>query len=400
MTDTAQPLAGIRILDMATVLAAPMSATLCADLGAEVVKLELPDGSDALRALAPVKEGMPLYWKVTNRGKKGLSLDVRTPEGRQILLDLIRDMDVLVENFRPGTLEKWGLGPEVLHGINPRLLILRLTAFGQGGPLASRPGFGRIFEAMSGLTQLAGEEGGQPLHMNFPIGDTIAGLFGAFALAAELVKLRSDPAARGVVVDLSATEAVMRLLEPLPVEREQLGITRGRTGNRATYTAPSSMYRTADGTHITLVASSDATFRRLCDAIGEPALATDPRFANNVSRTAHSIELEALLSAWFARHSFAEAVAALAESGAPFTKVYDIDDVLADPHFQARQAVIRLPDPDLGSIPAPCVVPRVQGRTPLSPRSGPAIGEHNAEVLGTIGLDAAALAGLKARGVI
>ena len=238
------PLAGVRILDMATVLAAPFAATLCADLGAEVVKLELPDGSDPLRSLAPVKDGLPLYWKVTNRGKKGITLDVRKPQGRALCLKLVASFDVLVENFRAGTLERWGIGPQVLFEANPRLVLLRLTGFGQSGPNATRPGFARIFEAMSGLTNLTGQPDGPPLHMNFPIGDTVAGVFGAFAITSELVRLKADPSARGIEIDLSATEALMRMLEPLAVEREQLGLVRRRSGNLASYTAPSNMYRT------------------------------------------------------------------------------------------------------------------------------------------------------------
>jgi crotonobetainyl-CoA:carnitine CoA-transferase CaiB-like acyl-CoA transferase len=396
----AGPLAGVRILDMATVLAAPFAATLCADLGAEVVKLELPDGSDPLRSLAPVKDGVPLYWKVSNRGKRGITLDVRKAEGRALFLQLIAGFDVLVENFRAGTLERWGLDMATLLEANPRLVVLRVTGFGQTGPHATRPGFARIFEAMSGLTNLTGEADGPPMHMNFPIGDTVAGLFGAFAITAELVRVRTDPDARGVQIDLSATEAMLRMLEPLAVEREQLGTVRSRSGNLASYTAPSNMYCSADGQHFTLVASSDGIFARLCQSMGAPELAADERFGTNPQRVRHCAALDALLTAWFAERSYTTISATLEAAGVPFSKAYTIDDILADPHFQAREAIIRLPDEELGSVPAPCIVPRVPGRGLPTPHAGPRIGEHNAEVYAGLGLDAAALAALKRIGVV
>lgn len=385
---------------MATVLAAPFAATLCADLGAEVIKLELPDGSDALRSLAPVKDGRALYWKVSNRGKRGITLDVRKPQGKALLLQLVSRVDVLVENFRAGTLERWGLDAETLLAANPRLVVLRVTGFGQTGPNASRPGFARIFEAMSGLTNLTGEAGGPPLHMNFPIGDTVAGLFGAFAIAAELVRLKADPEAKGVQIDLSATEALLRMLEPLAVERELLGTVRARSGNLASYTAPSNMYRSADGQHFTLVASSEPIFRRLCLAIGRPDLLEDARFKTNPLRVQHSVELDALLQAWFAGRSYEAIYRALEAAELPFSKAYTIDDILADPHFQAREAIVRLPDADYGSVPAPCIVPRVPGRNLPIPRSGPDVGEHNAEVYAELGLDEAKQRALRGAGVI
>jgi crotonobetainyl-CoA:carnitine CoA-transferase CaiB-like acyl-CoA transferase len=395
-----QALAGVRILDMATVVAAPFGAALCADLGAEVIKLELPDGSDPLRGLAPVKDGMPLYWKVTNRGKQGVTLDVRKPEGRELFLQLLPHTDVLVENFRSGTLERWGLDMATLHAANPRLVVLRLTGFGQSGPYRQRAGFARIFEAMSGLTNLTGDAGGPPMHMNFPIGDLIAGLFAATAIAAEMVRMRTDPNALGVEIDLSATEALMRVLEPLAVEHEQLGVVRSRTGNLASYTAPSNMYVSADGVYFSLVASSDATWRRLCQALDMPDLLADARFATNPQRVRHGVELDALLKDWFGQRSYATVSAALDASEVPYSKTYTIEDILRDPQVQAREAIVRLPDPELGSVPAPCIVPRVAGRPTVPTRTGPLLGEHNAEVYGRLGLDAAALDRLRALGVI
>jgi crotonobetainyl-CoA:carnitine CoA-transferase CaiB-like acyl-CoA transferase len=391
---------GVRILDMATVLAAPFGATLCADYGADVVKLELPDGSDPLRGLQPVKDGLGLWFKVANRGKRGLSLDVRKARGRELLLQMLPDFHVLVENFRTGTMDRWGLDTKTLLAANPRLVILRLTGFGQTGPYAARPGFARIFEAMSGFTNLTGEEGGKPMHMNFPVGDAVAGLFAAFAIAAEVARLRGDPQATGCEVDLSATEALFRLLDPLAVEHEQLGQVRRPAGNCASYTAPSNMYMSRERVFFSLVASSNPIFARLACAVSRPEWVTDLRFATNPARVAHLHELDEMLAAWFVARPWMEIEATLVAEGVPFSKVYSIEDIERDPQFLAREAIVRLPDAHYGSLPAPCIVPRVPGRVMPIPRTGPDTGEHNAEILGAYGLDARQLAELRAEGVI
>ncbi|QNN57525.1 CoA transferase [Diaphorobacter ruginosibacter] len=391
---------GVRILDMATVLAAPVGATLCADHGAEVIKLELPDGSDALRGLQPVKNGNPLWWKVANRGKKGITLDVRKPLGRELFLELIPHFDVLIENFRTGTLDRWGLDMETLHARNPRLIVVRLTGFGQTGPYAQRPGYARIFEAMSGFTNLTGEKGGTPLHSNYPIGDYVAGLFCAFSVAMEIARLRGDPSMTGTEVDLSATEALFRLLDPLAVEYEQMNYVRGPEGNCASYTAPSNMYRTRDGGSLSLVASSNPIFARLCQAIGQPLLAQDPRFSTNPARVEHLGTLDQIISKWFSEHGTEEVVQALEAAQIPFSKTNSIEDILQDPHFKARGAVMRLPDPDYGSIPSPCIVPRVVGQVLDAPATGPATGQHNQDVYSRLGVSAERLAQLQALGVV
>lgn len=393
-------LSGVCILDMATVLAGPAGATLCADHGADVVKLELPDGSDALRHLQPVKDGNALWWKVANRGKRGITLDVRKPRGREILLKMLPRFDVLVENFRSGTMDRWGLDIDTLHNANPRLVVVRLTGFGQTGPYRTRPGFARIFEAMSGFTNLTGEAGGSPLHTNFPVGDSIASVFCAFSIAAEIARLRGDPDAPGSEVDLSATEAMFRLLDPLPVEHEQLKQVRQPVGNSTTYTAPSNMYRSRDSIYFSMVASSGGTYARLCHAVEHPEWLTDPRFATNAERVRHMKTLDDGLSQWFGERPFSEIHARLTEYDIPFSKVYSIEDIKADPHFQARQAIIRLPDPDYGSLPAPCIVPRVVGHESPIPRTGPSVGEHNAEIYAEFGIDAAELAQLRAQQVV
>ncbi len=397
------PLQGIRILDMATVVAAPFAATLCADMGAEVVKLELPNGSDPLRSLAPVMDEHALYWKVANRGKKGITLDVRQAEGRELFLKLLPNFDVLVENFRTGTLDRWGLDIETLHRHNSSLIVLRLTGFGQTGPYASRPGFARIFEAMSGFANLTGEDGRPPQHMNYPLGDVIAGLFGAFSISTALAgrKARADGVGfKGCEIDLSATEALFRLLDPLAAEFQHMGLARARAGSRATYTAPSNIYQSSDEHWLTLVGSSDVTFTRLCSAMGRPDLAGDERFSSNANRITHTAYIDGLVAQWCGSLPLAELSRLLDQHQVPHSKVYTIEDIVNDEQVKARGGIIQLPDPELGQIAAPCIVPRFSGHDMTAPRTGPGVGEHNAEVYATVGLSEDALAGLRSRAVL
>ena len=380
------PLSGVRILDMATVIAGPFATTLCADLGAEVVKLELPAGNDALRTMAPVKDQHSLYWKVTNRGKQGITLDVRTPQGRELLLKMLPSFDVLVENFRNGTFDQWGLDIKTLHQANPQLIVLRLTGFGQTGPYARRPGFARIFEAMSGFTHLTGAADGAPQHMNYPLGDVVAGLFGAFSIATALVESAKTPDMSGREIDLSATEAMIRLLDPLAVEYEQLNYLRERTGSRATYTAPSNIYKTSDNIWVSIVGSSDAIFKRLCAAMRMTDLITNTKFINNQARLANLDELDQMIANWCSLQTFESLRLTLDQHEVPFTKVYNVNDVLNDPHFIERKTIIRLPDEDFGSIPAPCIVPRFSGVAEHIPHTGSKTGAHNRSFYSQLGL--------------
>src|SRR5262249_48444673 len=274
-------LAGLRILDLATVVAGPFAATLLADLGAHVVKVELPDGRDGLRQLPPHKDGVPLWWKGGHRHKKGISLAVRPAEGRALFLRLLAGFDVLVENFRTGTMDKWGLDAATLFGANPRLTILRVTGFGQTGPYRARPGFARIFDAMSGFTALNGPKGGPPMNLGYPISDAIAGLFGAMAILAAAFDRLRHPDSPGQEIDLAATEAIFRVLDFLAVEYDQLGIVRERLGNLSAYAAPSNIYATRDGKWLSMAVSAQSIFERLCQAIDRPDLLADPRYADN-----------------------------------------------------------------------------------------------------------------------
>ncbi|MYN14208.1 CoA transferase [Pusillimonas sp. TS35] len=398
--NTGPVLRGTRILDMATFLAAPFAATLCADLGADVVKLELPSGTDPLRSLAPVKGPHSIHAKVTNRGKRGITLDVRKEEGRDLFLRMLPSFDVLVENFRTGTLDSWGLDIKTLHRANPKLIVLRLTGFGQTGPDAKRPGFARIFEAMSGFANLVGEPTGGPQHMNYALGDMIAGLFGAFSITAALAERRVAENMPGREIDLSAVEAMFRLLETLPAEYEELGVTRQRAGACATYTAPSNIYETADGVWVTIVASSDAIFRRLCMAMQREHLLVDPRYQTLGSRVQNLHAIDAEVASWCKDTDLEQVRAALTKHEVPHNRINSIADVFAEPQFKARDAIIRMRDPDFGTLAAPCVVPRFSGCPTPVPESGPNIGQHSIEVYRSLGLSTAEMDRLVAAGVI
>lgn len=396
-TPTQGPLRGVRILDLATVVAAPFAGTLCADMGAEVIKVELPEGGDALRSLAPVWQGHELFWKVANRGKKGITLDVRQPAGREVFLRMLPQFDVLLENFRTGTMDAWGLDIQTLHAHNPNLIVLRLTGFGQTGPYAKRPGFARVFEAMSGFTHLTGESDGPPQHMNYPLGDAIAGLFGAFAISTALAERARTPPDqyKGSEIDLAATEALFRLLDPLAAEMQFMQVVRQRSGSRATYTAPSNVYQSADGQWITIVGTGNPIFERICKAMGRPDLLTDPRFSNNIERTRHLVELDQEVAAWCGQHPMSVVMQCLDAQEAPYGRINSIAQAAADPQFQSRQALIDLPDEDLGSVKAPCIVPRFVGRDWPVPHTGPSRGQDNAAFYSALGLTEQELVALR-----
>jgi len=400
MTDRTGPLGGLKIIDISTVVAGPFAAGLLGDYGADVLKVEMPGAGDSLRALAPHKDGAPLWWKVTNRNKRGITLDLRQPEGRELLAKLVAEADVLVENFRPGTLDGWGINRDWLQAINPRLTILRLTGFGQDGPYAKHPGFARIFESMSGFTQICGEEHGRPLHLGYPISDAVAGLFGALGIVAALHDLAKNPGKRGQEIDCSATEAMLRTLEFLAIEYDQLGTVRTRSGNRSQYAAPGNVYRTGDGKWASIAASTQSIFERLCTALGIRELLQDERFATNPARVRHYKALDESVGAAIGKLTLAELRETLTKHEVGFSPIYDIADVFADPQFAARQAIVAVPDSELGSVRMQGVVPRFSETPGAVRRAGPTLGEHNDEVYRGLGLTAAQIAGLKARKVI
>jgi crotonobetainyl-CoA:carnitine CoA-transferase CaiB-like acyl-CoA transferase len=394
------PLAGLRILDISTVIAGPFASTLLADLGAEVLKVEMPGAGDALRRLPPHKDGIPLWWKVTNRNKKGISLDLRKPDGKALLGRLIAEHDVLVENFRTGTLDDWGITRAWLQDINPRLSILRVTGFGQTGPYRSTPGFARVFEAMSGFTRMCGEEGGTPLHLGYPISDAIGGLFGAIGILADLHRLKNDPDARGQEIDCAVTEAMLRTLDFLAIEYDQLGTVRTQSGNRSQFAAPGNIYATSDGKWASIAASTQSIFERFCRALGLQHLLADARFADNPSRVKNWQAIDAIVGDAIGRLTLEELRSRLHAHEVGFSPIYDAADVFADPHFIARNTIVSVADEELGDIRMQCVVPRFS-ETPVSVRrAGPSHGQHNDETFSALGLTADEIARLRVAGTI
>lgn len=394
------PLAGLKILDIATIVAGPLAAGLLADLGADVVKVEKPGTGDALRALAPHKDGIPLWWKVTNRNKRCVTLDLRMPEAKEVLARLLADRDVLVENFRPGTLDRWGITGEWLRDINPRLTILRMTGFGQTGPRSNRPGFARVFEAMSGFTQICGEEGGPPLHLGYPISDAIGGLFGALGVLAALYRLQADPQSGGQEIDCSITEAMLRALEFSVIEHDQLGVARTRSGNRSQYAAPGNIYQTRDGKWASIAASSQVIFERFCRALDLGDLPGDPRYADNPARVVNQVELDRIVSAEIGKLSLAELGEKLHAEQVGFSPIQDAADVAVDPHFMARGTIVSVPDAELGEVRMQGVVPRFS-ETPGSVRyAGLAMGADNGAIYESLGFTEAEIAALRSKLVI
>jgi len=394
------PLAGLKVIDLSTVVAGPLAATLLADYGADVLKVELPDGRDGLRHLPPFKDGVPLWWKVGNRNKRAITLDVRQPDGRELFLRLLSDAVVLVENFRPGTLDRWGLSSGVLFGIQPKLTVLRVTGFGQTGPYRDRPGFARIFDAMSGFTYLNGTEETGPLNLGYPVSDAVAGLFGALAVVSAVLQVVRNPSALGQEIDLSATEAMFRLLDFSAIEYDQLGTVRGRMGNRSSYSAPSNIYKTRDDRWLSLAISTQSVFERFAAAIGCGWMLDDERFKDNVSRTRNVDELDALVAERIASEDLADVYVRLTDSGVTCSPVNSIADVFADPHFNDRGMVVNVDDARLGSVRMQCVVPRFS-RTPGSVRrTGPELGADNMDIFRELGLSEERVAELKANRVI
>jgi crotonobetainyl-CoA:carnitine CoA-transferase CaiB-like acyl-CoA transferase len=394
------PLAGLRVLDISTVIAGPFAATMLADLGAEVLKVEMPDTGDALRRLAPHKDGIPLWWKVTNRNKQGITLDLRKPEGKALLGKLVAKHDVLVENFRTGTLDGWGITRDWLQGINPRLTILRVTGFGQTGPYKGTPGFARVFEAMSGFTRMCGEEGGTPLHLGYPISDPIGGLFGALGILAELYRIKDNPDARGQEIDCAVAEAMMRTLEFLAIEYDQLGVVRTASGNRSQYAAPGNIYATSDGKWASIAASTQSIFERFCKALDLEYLIADPRFIDNPSRVKNNQAIDRIVSDAISRLTLDQLRERMHANEVGFSPIYDAADVFADPHFIARETIVKVPDHELGDVRMQCVVPRFS-ETPVAVRNtGPSLGQHNEQTYGGLGLMPEDIARLRAAKII
>ncbi|RST08908.1 CoA transferase [Streptomyces sp. WAC07149] len=391
------PLAGLKVIDTATLFAGPFAATLLGDYGAEVVKIEHPDGDPARRYGAQA-DGVPVWWKVVARNKRSATLDLHTDEGRLLFRRLAADADLVVENFRPGTLERWGLDYATLSAHNPRLVLLRMTGFGQTGPYAHRPGFGTVGEAMSGLAHLTGNPDGPPTLPSFPLADAVAGLTAAFAA---LTALRArELTGRGQVVDLSIVESMLGVLAGPLTTYDLTGVMPTRQGNRSPNNAPRNVYRTKDGHWVAVAATTVSVAERVVRLVGRPELADEPWFATGAGRAAHTGELDAAVGGWIAERPRDEVVDAFDRAQAAIGAVYDFADVLQDPHLTARRSIVSVPDPELDAIRMPDVAFRLSG-TPGSVRwAGPRLGEHTAEILGELGVGGEELSALAERGVI
>jgi succinyl-CoA---D-citramalate CoA-transferase len=398
----AGPLDGVRVLELGTLLAGPFAARLLADLGAEVIKVEAPDRPDPVREWGSGSvRGRRLWWPTHGRNKKCVTLDLRLPEGQALCLRLVERCDAVIENFRPGTLERWNLGYERLREARPGLVLVRISGYGQDGPYRDRAGYASVAEAMSGLRYLTGFPGEPPPRLGVSLGDSLGALFAVQGLLAALYQ-RDALGGAGQVVDVSLVESCFALVESVPAEYAALGHVRQPAGTRLDGIAPSNIFRSRDGRWVVIAANQDTVFARLCSAMGRPELSADERFVDHRARGEHQDELESIVGEWAARYDARELDRILNEAGVVAGPVYTIEDVFADPHFRARQMIVDHEDPEIGPVAGPNVAPRFS-RTPGSVRwSGPPQpGAHNGEIYGElVGLDEAELRELKRAGVI
>ena len=374
-------LSGVRVADISNFLAAPMASMFLGDYGAEVVKVEHPSRGDEMRFWGENKNGVGLYYKVINRNKKSVTADLRTPIGVEIVKRLVRTADVVIENYRPGTLEKWGLGYDVLSEVNPRIVMLRITGFGQTGPYSHKPGFGTLAEAFAGAAHITGFPDRPPLLPAFGLGDSTAGLAGAFLTMVALFE-RERHGGRGQVVEFAIYEPLLTLLGPQVVNYDQLGLVQERSGSRLPFTAPRNTYRTRDGKWVAIAGSAQSIFERICRALERPELIADPRFRDNRIRMENAAELDAELQSAIERFDLDALIRRFEQHEAAVAPVNNVAQIFADPHYAARQNITAVPDEELGG---PLRMQNVVGNFSRTPgairRAGPRLGEHNREVL-------------------
>lgn len=395
------PLQGLRVVEMGQLLAGPFVGSRCADFGAEVIKVEAPGSGDPIRSWGRLQhEGKTLWWPIMARNKKSVSINLRAAEGQELARSLIAQADVLIENFKPGTLERWGMSPEQLHALNPGLVIVRVSGFGQTGPYAARPGFASVGEAMSGLRYINGYPDMPPPRYGISLGDTLTALF-AFEGMMMALYHRDRNGGRGQVVDAAITESCFAMLESTVTEYSKAGEVRQPSGTGLAKIAPSNIYPARDGTYVVIAANVDAMFRRLTQAMGQPHLADDPRFVTHIARGENAELLDSMIATWSASLDMADLTARLEQFGVVFGPINSIAEVVQDPHFRERGMVRDHHDDDFGTITVPGVFP-VLSETPgdiawLGPQQ---VGAHNAEIYARIGLGEETIEDLKARGVI
>lgn len=393
------PLKGIKVIELGTLIAGPSCARVLAEFGAEVIKIESPQGGDQLRQWRKMHGDTSLWWYVQSRNKKSVTVNLRVPEGQEIVRKLAAGADIVIENFRPGALEKWNLGWEQLSAINPRLIMVRLSGYGQSGPYRDRPGFGVVAEAMGGMRYVTGYPDRPPVRLGISIGDSIAALHGVIG-AMMALHHRDVNGGRGQFVDVALYEAVFSMMESLVPEFDVLGFVRERAGNALPGIVPSNTYPTRDGKFVIIGANNDSIFKRLMTAIGRADLASDPQLATNAGRVSRTEEIDRATAAWTQQHDLEQVLAVLERAEVPSGKVYDAADIVRDAHYAARGMLEQHALPDGKPVKLPGIVPKLSETPGVTEWLGPALGAHNAEVLGALGYSEIEQRELKQRGVI
>ncbi len=386
------------MLELGQLIAGPFAAKTLADFGAEVIKIEPPGSGDPLRKWRMLKDGTSVWWQVQSRNKRSLALDLRASEGQDIVRALAGAADVLVENFRPGALEGWGLAPETLMQANPRLVVLRISGYGQTGPYRDRPGFGLVAEAMGGLRHLTAEPGRVPVRVGVSIGDTLASLHGVIGILIALHERKRS--GRGQVIDVGLYEAVFNCMESLLPEYSAFGAVRGPGGSALPGIAPTNAYKCSGGHYVLVAGNGDSIFKRLMAAIGRPDLAADPELADNTGRVARVEELDRAIGEWTAGRSVEEVLAVLDGASVPAGRIYTVADIAADPHYRARGMIESVRMDDGSTLEVPGIVPKLSRTPGAQRRNAPALGQDTDAVLREIGLTAEQIAALKARGIV
>ena len=398
MPDTNGALAGVRVIEMGQLIAGPFAGKTLGDFGAEIIKIEAPGAGDPLRNWRLLKDGTSVWWQVQSRNKRSIALDLRSVEGQDVARKLIAEADVLIENFRPGTLEEWGLGYEALSEANPGLVMLRISGYGQTGPYRDLPGFGAIGEAMGGLRHLTGEPGRVPVRCGISIGDTLAALHGTIGVLTALYH-RKVNGGKGQVIDVALHEAVFNVMESLLPEYSAFGVVREAAGSALPGIAPSNAYRCADG-FVLVAGNGDSIFKRLMQTIGRADLAADPELAGNTGRVARVVEIDSVIEAWTQTRTVNQVLEILGAARVPAGKVYTARDIHADPHYRAREMIVRQKTRDGYEVDVPGVVPKLLGTPGTIRSSAPALGADTDTVLGEFGFSAQDIAAMRNKGVV
>jgi crotonobetainyl-CoA:carnitine CoA-transferase CaiB-like acyl-CoA transferase len=393
------PLSGIRVIEIGTLIAAPFAARLMAEFGAEVIKIESMGQGDPLRKWRKLHEGTSLWWYLQSRNKKSLALNLKSPEGIAIVKQLAESTDVLIENLRPGALEKLGLGWDVLHAINPKLTLVRISGYGQTGPYRDRPGFGAIGEAMGGIRYTTGTPGIPPARVGVSLGDSLASMHAVMGALMSLLRVKTGQG-DGQIVDVSLAESVFNVMESLVPEYDMMGHVRERSGGALPGIAPSNTYPTADGAYVVIAGNSDPIFKRLMQAIGRADLADNPEFAHNDGRALQSTLLDDAISAWTLTQPIDVVLQTLEAAEVPAGRIYSVADIVADPHYQAREMILDADLPGGASVKMPGIVPKLSETPGEVNWQGPSLGQHTSSVLSDLGMSEADIARLKADGVV